>query len=313
MMVKDNMKEVCQEVLGKKTSVGQASTSGTCEDQRRKDQENHWRREDAAARARLDKQKADEIERLRRENQDLLRVASGKASRELDTIKADNQALVHDIVTLRDEVENLKRGNKRGAEALTEKSPPIEPARGRSRQEESCQTPVEWAKLTEAYRRLRDEKDMAEREVSALKERINRIRILVPSSSKKRPIVRRTSGKGGASPEQKAGDQVKVTFVRRIGEERDVFFKRVINDLGKLRKAQLETLCIDEEIDYGGVKKTAGDLAQIYTIRAFDRPTNRKLMSDQEEDEERSEPDQDESSADVAGTSTDDHLVSESS
>ncbi|GBG83834.1 hypothetical protein CBR_g37633 [Chara braunii] len=76
MMVKDNMKEVCQEVLGKKTSTGQASTSGTCDDDRRKDLENRWRREDAAAREQLEKQKADEMERLRWENQDLMRIAS---------------------------------------------------------------------------------------------------------------------------------------------------------------------------------------------------------------------------------------------
>ncbi|GBG85963.1 hypothetical protein CBR_g40776 [Chara braunii] len=290
-MVKDNMKEVCQEVLGKKASTSRVSTDGCVMEARRddtrsneakcKEQDDRWRREDAAAREQLEKQRMEEMERLGKDNDDLIRMAFGKASRELDFLKTNNQALVQDILSLKDEVEVLKRGSKRSTEAVTEKSPPIEPAKGKSRQEDGAQTPAEWAKLTEAYRHIRDENDMVEREVSALKDRINRIKITSPSSTKRKLVLRGRS-KSGASPAHRNGDQVKVTFVKKVGEERDVFFKSVNNDLSKLRKMQLETLCAEEEIDYAGVKKTTADLADIYTIRAFDRPTNRRLVSDDE-------------------------------
>ncbi|GBG68936.1 hypothetical protein CBR_g3635 [Chara braunii] len=239
-------------------------------------------------------------------------MATRRAGKELDSIKATNQALLHDVLALRDEMEHLKRGSKRGVEAVTEKTPPAEPARGKSRQEKSCQTPVEWAKMADAYRRLRDEKDMAEREVSVLEEQINRIKILSPSSSKKKKLfVRRRSSKEGISPTKKTADQVKVTFVRKIGEEKEVFNKRVSCDLAKLRKAQLETLCADKAIEYAGVKKTAGDLADIYTARAYGQPVNRCLASDNEDDEQNDEGDDD--STDVPATSTEVPAASETS
>ncbi|GBG66068.1 hypothetical protein CBR_g55411 [Chara braunii] len=230
-MVRENMKEVCEEVIGQKASTSKVTTIGCdqtarqeaarLEEARRKQQEERWRREDSAAREQLKKQRNDELEKLRRENEDLLRTASGKASRELDSIKADNQALVHDLLALKDEVDTLKQNNKRSSEAVTEKSPPIEPAKGKSRQEGGTQTPLECAKLIEAYWKIRDDKDMAEREVSALKERINRIKITSPLSTKRKTLLQRRSGKMGSSPQSKNGDQVKITFVCKVGEERD--------------------------------------------------------------------------------------------
>ncbi|GBG91248.1 hypothetical protein CBR_g52134 [Chara braunii] len=214
------------------------------------------------------------------------------------------------MLLLRDEMEQLKRGNKRGLEAVTEKSP-AEPVHGKSKQGEEGQTPAEWAKLAEAYRRMRDEKDRAEREVSASKERINRIKIMSPSSSRKKLFGRRKSLKGGCSPIRKDGDQVKITFVRKVGEEKEAFCRRVNNDLGKLRKAQFEALCKDEGIEYGGVKKTAGDLADIYTARAYQHQANRRLAENDEEEHEEEDLEEGES-ADVAGASTDYATAAES-
>ncbi|GBG65065.1 hypothetical protein CBR_g49137 [Chara braunii] len=262
-MVRESMKEVCGAVIGKKATTSQVFTT-TIDvvdksdevrqvDEQRKQQQEHWRREDSAAREQMEKQRRDELEKLRQENGDLVRIALGRASRELDSIKADNEALVHDFLALKSEVEILKWSNKRTSEAVTEKSPPTEPAKGKSRQQEGSQTPADWAKLAEAYRKIGDEKDMAEREVSTLKERINRIKIVIPSSIKRKVSLRRRSPKFGNSPGSKNGDQVRITFVRKVGDE-DAFYKRVCSDLGKLRKGQLEKLCTKEEIDYVGVK-----------------------------------------------------------
>ncbi|GBG76724.1 hypothetical protein CBR_g22942 [Chara braunii] len=85
-MVKDNMKEVCQEVLGKKASTSRVSTAGCVMEARRdetrsdegkrKEQDDRWRREDSAAREQLEKQRMEEMERLRKDNDDLIRMAS---------------------------------------------------------------------------------------------------------------------------------------------------------------------------------------------------------------------------------------------
>ncbi|GBG72504.1 hypothetical protein CBR_g12075 [Chara braunii] len=240
-------------------------------------------------------------------------MASGKTSRELDSIKADNQALVHDFLVLKGKIENLKKNNKRGSEAVTEKNPHVEPAKGKSRQAVCAQTPVEWAKLTEVYRKIRDEKDTVEREVSAIKDKIKRIKIATPSSLKQKTSLRRKSGKMGISTPPQNDDVLKITSVRKVGEERDGFHKRVCNNLGKLLKVQLEILCAEEEIDYTGVKKTASQLADIYTARAFDRPTNRRLVSDDEHDGHAEDEPDDEASTDVAGTSMDTPANSETS
>ncbi|GBG59263.1 hypothetical protein CBR_g32278 [Chara braunii] len=85
---------------------------------------------EVCAREQLEKQRRDELEKLRQENGDLVRIASGRANRELDSIKADNQALIHDFLALKSEVELLKRNNKRTSEAVTKKSPPVESAKG---------------------------------------------------------------------------------------------------------------------------------------------------------------------------------------
>ncbi|GBG64838.1 hypothetical protein CBR_g48306 [Chara braunii] len=301
------MKEVCEQMMGKKASCSQETIAAVCAVARCTEQESRWHREDVAAREQLEKQRCNEVDRLRRENEELTRVASGRANRELESLKADNQTLLQDVLQLKEEMEQWKRGSKRtrSSAAVTEKSPPAEPARGKTKASTDGQTPAEWAKLADAYQRVRDEKDMVEREVSALKERINRIKISSPSSSRKKVFVRRKSHKGGvSSPVRKEGDQVKVTFVRKVGEERDNFQKRVNNDLGKLRKAQLEGLCKDEGIEYGGVKKTAEDLADIYTTRAYEQPMRRRLIEDNNEEEPEEEDQEEGESADMAGAPT---------
>ncbi|GBG78083.1 hypothetical protein CBR_g26021 [Chara braunii] len=306
-MVKDNMKEVCEHVLGKKSATSQEASMST--DIRRKEQEARWQREDAAAREQLQRQKDEDIECLKKEKEDLVKIATGKASKELDSLRSDDQALAYDVLRLKEEMKELKCGSKRGAEAVTEKAPPEEPAKGKTKTTMDGQTPNSWAKLAEAYRRVYDEKDMADREVSARKERINRIKLVSPSSSR-RKTFRRKSLK-----ERSGGDQVKVTFIRKVEEDRDMFYKRVLMDISKLRKAQMEMLCKDEEIEYVGIKKIAGDVADIYTARAFERPTKRKLLQTEREEEQEvdNQNAQEDTSADVAETSANGFAGSESS
>ncbi|GBG84274.1 hypothetical protein CBR_g38245 [Chara braunii] len=277
-MVRESMKEVCGEVVRKKANTSQASVATV----------------DAVDRS----FEARQVDELRKQQEERWRREDSAAREQVEK---------------RSEIEVFKRSNKRTSEAVREKSPPTEPAKGKSHQQEGSSTPADWAKLAKKYRKIRDEKDMAEREVSALKERINRIKIATPSSIKRKVSFRRRSHKVANSPGSKNGDQVRVTFVRKVGEERDAFYKRVCNDIGKLRKGQLEKLCTDEEIDYAGVKKTAADLVDIYTNRAFDRPTNQQLISDDEREEHvDGDPDGDDS-VDVAGVSADASLNSESS
>ncbi|GBG86400.1 hypothetical protein CBR_g41396 [Chara braunii] len=111
-MVKDNMKDVCEQVTGKKASSNQGTTATVSDVARCTELENRRRREDAAMREQLEKQRNNEADRLRRENDDLTRLASGRASKELDSLKADSQALLHDTLQLKGEMEQLRRGSK---------------------------------------------------------------------------------------------------------------------------------------------------------------------------------------------------------
>ncbi|GBG68563.1 hypothetical protein CBR_g3108 [Chara braunii] len=59
-MVKDNMKEVCDQVLGKKAGSNQGTTVGISSEAQSREWENRWRKEDAAAREQIERQRIEE-------------------------------------------------------------------------------------------------------------------------------------------------------------------------------------------------------------------------------------------------------------
>ncbi|GBG60790.1 hypothetical protein CBR_g12528 [Chara braunii] len=138
---KDNI-EVCEQMLGKKANSNHGANMESRDDTRGNKQEKMWRRGDAAAKGQIDRQKNKDIERLQRKNNNLVRMATGRENKELDGIKEDNQALIHDMLSLGDEVENLNRDNKRGVETVMEKSPPEELVRGKVKQVDDARTGV---------------------------------------------------------------------------------------------------------------------------------------------------------------------------
>ncbi|GBG69274.1 hypothetical protein CBR_g3973 [Chara braunii] len=177
-MVQNEMQQACEQVLGRKVTVGEnplvAAMQEVCrrtveESRTAKSVGNSWEKLDV-----IEKLKQD-IDELRRQTQRNVQPDQG-----ITTLKTDNQLLIQDLIHLKEEVEHLKRGEKRASDAVTEKSPPEEPARAKSKNL-SEPTPAEYVKLAEAYRRIRDDKDVAEREIQALKERTGRI--VIPTSN----------------------------------------------------------------------------------------------------------------------------------
>ncbi|GBG89482.1 hypothetical protein CBR_g49273 [Chara braunii] len=322
-MVKSNMKQVCEEVLNTKASTSEVAVASTSNELWKREYEK-WRQEDAAAREEIEKKRGEEIARLKRENEDLKRMCLGRAEGELKDLRKDNQALIHDMLILRDEVKNLKRGCKRSANAVIEKSPPKEPARGQvkatmeatvkgnSAVVEEERTAAQWEKFADTCRKMRVNKEMAERELSALKERINRIKICMSPSTRRKVFTKRRMSRSplkGAT-ETQGGDKVKATFVRKVGEEQDAFLKRVSNDLGKLLKAQMKILCNEEHVTYNSIKKTTNELAWIYTARVFGNTLPRWKIG--EDDDDNDERDEDEEFADVVGGSGGEYVVEDS-
>ncbi|GBG75379.1 hypothetical protein CBR_g20009 [Chara braunii] len=295
-LIKRSMVEVCESILGKKV----APTENVCVEI-----DIELRRQAIAAGKKPmqeDKQES-ETERLRRENEEMkIAMRISFADKEIDSLKQENAALSRGIIELREEINALKKGEKRNAGDVMEKSPPTEPARAKVRVADRELTPCDIAKMADAYRRFRDDKDYAEREVAALKERINRLKVRTSP-----PVVRRRFALRSAQPtnlrkkmalsvdelEEDAdaeNNRPKIRFEKRGEENRSSFTKRVFLELSKLRKSEIGKLCLQEGLAYTTIRGSAADLAERYASVAF--PRLRRVIRLEEEKEGEKNDDQ---------------------
>ncbi|GBG62963.1 hypothetical protein CBR_g34663 [Chara braunii] len=196
---------------------------------------------------------------------------------ELTTLKMDNQHLIQDVISLKQQVSELVKVVKAPIQAATACQTKAKEKVG------SEPTPGDYVKLAEAYRRMRD-KDMVDREVQALKERVSRIgsAMATPISAKRKRIMRKsvsppstlrirlsTAGSPMKSGELHGRGQAKVKFVKLKDEKREDFRGRVSTELSKLRKRDIERLCCDEGLEYVTIRASAAEIADIYADRAF--------------------------------------------
>ncbi|GBG71043.1 hypothetical protein CBR_g8342 [Chara braunii] len=228
------------------------------------------------------------------------------ADKEIDLLKQENIALSKGIIEPTEEVNALKKGEKRSAKDVTEKSPLVEPARVKLRVVDRELTPGEITKMADAYKRLHDDKDYAEREVAALKERINRLKIQTsPPVVKRRFALRsmqptnlrkKTTHLAGEPEEDTEAEssRPKVRFEKR--ETKSTFTKRVFLELSKLRTNEIEKLCLEEGLAYTTIRGSATDLAERYVGVAFPRLRQTLVM-----EEEKEVGEDDDESVDIVG------------
>ncbi|GBG58681.1 hypothetical protein CBR_g82 [Chara braunii] len=271
--VEAQMRVVCEEVLGRKVGQGeQPAVSATAEIRRRAvdiDADGKKIAEMESIRT-----KDEEIAKLKRTIADMQRLSCQSQGvqhdQELNAFRLDNQHLIQDVISLKEQVGELVRITKTGGSAST-----AVPVVVREKGKAVC-TPTagDYAKLSYAYRKVRDDKDMAEREVLALKERINRIgaSMRTPTSVKTKRVTRKSISppsnlrirltKAG-SPTKAGGSGSKgpggVKFVKLKDETRDDFGKRVCVELSKLKKKEIRVamcggitkLCDNQSIGNG--------------------------------------------------------------
>ncbi|GBG79624.1 hypothetical protein CBR_g29773 [Chara braunii] len=297
------MTEVCESILGKKI----APTENVCAEI-----STELRRQAIAVGKKpvQEGSQESEIERLRRENEEMkIAMRISLADKEIDLLKQDNITLSKGIVKLRDEVNALRRGGeKRNAKVVTEKSPPVEPARVKLRVVDRDLTPEDIAKMADVYRKLRNDKDYAEREVAAMKERINRLKTRTSP-----PVVRRRFALRGVQhtnlrkkmaqlvdePEEDTEAESSpptVRFEKRTDETRPTFTKRFFLESSKLRKNKIEKLCLEEGLPYTtSIRGSMADLPERYGATTFPQLRRRVVI-----EEEKEVGDDDDHSVDIA-------------
>ncbi|GBG72788.1 hypothetical protein CBR_g12356 [Chara braunii] len=258
-LIKGSMTEVCESILGKKV----APTENVCAEMK-------------------------------------IAMRISLVDKEIDSLKQENIALSKGIIELREEVNALRRGGeKRSVEVVTEKSPPVEPARVKLRVANRDLTPGDIAKMADAYSKLRDDKDYAEREVAALKEQINRLKIRTsPLVIRRRFALRNVQPtnlrkKMAQSVDEPEGEDAEaessrptVRFEKRADKTRPTFTKRFFLELSKLRKNEIDKLCLEEGISYNTIRGSAADLAERYGSATFPRLRRRVVIEEEKEDGE---------------------------
>ncbi|GBG91830.1 hypothetical protein CBR_g53721 [Chara braunii] len=294
-MVETRMRSVCEEVLGMKTVQGeQPAIVMAAQIRRRADVDSQKALETDALQS-----KEEEIARLKKAVADLQRLSCQSQvtpqEQELAALRTDNQHLIQDVIALKEQFGELVKVTKPSVNMAGGASAPAK-EKGKA----IC-TPTagDYIKLSDAYRRLSDDKDMAEREVQALKERINRIGSTsgTPTRVKRKRISRKSISPPSnlrirlskvASPvkmgERKHEDVKFVKLKNETREESD-FNKRVCTELSKLKKKEIEKLCAIENLEYVTVKSSAAAIADVYTDGAF-----RKVSDNTEKNEDLKSP-----------------------
>ncbi|GBG91810.1 hypothetical protein CBR_g53699 [Chara braunii] len=336
-IVRSSMKVICESALGRKvnlpgdeesevsklrkelddmkTRCAGSSTSSSLESlrqekealQRAQDQgsgEQRLRREieDLKAKAGgVQEEKNDDLVALQMQVAELsgFRKTLDERNVELTSLKAENAHIRNEFKDLRDEVVHLRNEGKRGSTAVTEKSPPEEPSRGKVKTSEAMYTPKDLEGLHKAYKEALVQKELALCEAEALKERMARMR-----ASKYRQSVRKTGCRKATPRSLKTAlnvveiesdgekevqdDVVAMERGHTIGDvARDLeeemhkkFRERRMKEVRAEKKAELEKMCVDEEISYIKLDQAKTDIVKIRARRDYDEWLKTKEILD---------------------------------
>ncbi|GBG87921.1 hypothetical protein CBR_g46289 [Chara braunii] len=282
-MVETQMHSVCEEVLGKKGSQGEQPVLPTTIEIRRRTASTEAEGKTISESDSL-LAKDEEIARLKQAVADMQRLSRQpqvvQQEQELTALRLDNQHLIQDVICLKEQVGELVKLTKSGGSAV------VVGMTSAKEKGKAIHTPTagDYVKLSDAYRRLRDDRDMAEREVQDLKERINRISSSrgTPASAKRKRIMRKSisppsnlrirlskAGSPVTAGGSGNGTHEGLKFVKLRNETRDDFNKRVCAELSKLKKKDIERLCAEEQLEYATIGSSAAVIADVYTNRAF--------------------------------------------
>ncbi|GBG91251.1 hypothetical protein CBR_g52137 [Chara braunii] len=239
--IETQMRVVCEEVLGRKVGQGEQLILSATAKIRRHTMDNDSGAKKASEMEVL-RTNDDEIVKLKRMVADMQRSScqpqATQHEQELDALRLDNQHLIQDVIGLKEQVNELVKLTKMGRSVSTA-IPVAATDKGRAI---STPNAGDYVKMSDAYRRLRDEKDMAEREVVALKERISRIGASMgtPTSVKRKRITRNSISPPSnfrlklskiVSPTKAGGSGSKgsrgLKFVKLKDETREGFDQRV--------------------------------------------------------------------------------------
>ncbi|GBG58908.1 hypothetical protein CBR_g24259 [Chara braunii] len=281
--VEAQMRVVCEEVLGRKVGQGKQPVVSVTTEIRRRAIDIDAKGKKIAEMESI-RTKDEEIAKLKRTIADMQRLSCQSQGvqhdQELNALRLDNQHLIQDIISLKEQVGELVRITKTCGSASA-----AVPVVVREKGKAVCTlTAGDYAKLPDAYRKVRDDKDLAEREVLTVKERINRIgaSMRTPTSVKRKRVTRKSISPPSnlrirltkaSSPTKAGGSGSKgrggVKFVKLKDETRDDFGKRVCAELSKLKKKEIELLCAEESLSYVTIRESTADIAEVYADRAF--------------------------------------------
>ncbi|GBG73909.1 hypothetical protein CBR_g17624 [Chara braunii] len=197
------------------------------------------------------------------------RKALDEKNAELISLKAENCHIHNEFKDLRNEVLHLRNKGKRGSVAVTERSPPDEPSRGKVKTSEAMYTPKDLEGLHKAYKEALVQKELALREAEMLKERIVRMGASRYRLSARKSVFRKTTPRSLKTTlnaveiksdgekdvqddgEAKAKGRTTGGVAHDMEEEMLKRFKeRRMKEVRGGKKADLEKMCVEEEITY---------------------------------------------------------------
>ncbi|GBG73554.1 hypothetical protein CBR_g16897 [Chara braunii] len=258
----------------------------------------------------LESSRSDEIAALRLQihEREGVHAALQDRSNELCNLKAENSTLKKDFLDLKGEIVELKNANnKRASEAVTEKSPPAEPNTGKERMVpigEAVYTPKDLDALHKAYKKAQAGKEIANREVQALKERMAHLGFQLLTKqrqSARRPLMRKTTPRNlrpalravhvEHEESDKEADPVKATHIEEVLEKpKDVQLRKMQEEerraLRATKKAEMQSPCEEEGITYIKLDQARADVGEIRARRRFVQWLKEHGLQDDEDDDQ---------------------------
>ncbi|GBG69898.1 hypothetical protein CBR_g4726 [Chara braunii] len=252
----------------------------------------------------VQQEKSDDLVALRMQVAELsgFRKSLDEKNAELISLKAENAHIRNEFKDLRDEVVCLRNEGKRGSVVITEKSPPEEPSRGRTKTSEAMYTPKDLEDLHKAYKEALVQKELALREAEALKERMARMGASKYRQSVRKSVFRKTTprrlktvlnaveiefdGKKEVQDDGMAKEKGRtVGDVAHDLEEEMIkrFRERRMKDVRAGKKADLEKMCEEEEISYIKLDQAKADIVEIRVRRDYDEWLKTKEIHDDED------------------------------
>ncbi|GBG91634.1 hypothetical protein CBR_g52668 [Chara braunii] len=252
---------------------------------------------------------SDEIAALRLQIQELeeVRLALQSRSSELSSLKAENSSLKKDFLDLKSEMADLKNAsNKRTSEVVIEKSPPVEPEKGKQRMVpigDAVYTPRDLEALQKAYKKALAGEEPANKETIFLKERMAWLGAQVLTkqrSSVRRPSWRKTTPRNLRpalsavqieDDESNKEDHQKTKAMGDLAENAEDEQLQKLQEkerrvLRPLKKGDMVKLCDDEGITYIKLDQSKADVAKIRTRRRFAEWLKDQGVQDDEEDQQ---------------------------